>query len=119
MRSATYRHYKISAFSSDDTQTVTASCPRSPRQFVAISSGASVVAPSGAPADVPVALKADRPEGYYSWVAKTSEIAPHEGEWAMKVHVVCVPQFQGFYSPANGEDGTTMQPETDGSTQER
>ena len=34
----------------------------------------------GAPANGPVALKDDRPEGHYSWVAKTSEIAPHEGE---------------------------------------
>ena len=109
MRSATYYHHDTSSFTSNGTQTVTASCPRSPRQFVAISGGATVVTPDAAGADalvdVPVALKSDRPDGRFAWIAVASETSPYDGEWAVKSYVVCVPQSQGFiYNPA-GDDG--------------
>lgn len=108
MRSATYYHRNTSTFASDGTQTVTANCPRSPREFTAISGGASVVAPDAAGeaglAEIPVALKVDRPEGRSSWVAVASETSPYGGEWALKVQVVCVLQTQSYAYPAD-EDG--------------
>ena len=108
MRSATYYHHGTSAFTSDGTQTATASCPRSPRQFVAISGGASVVMPDtvgpDALAEAPVTLKVDRPDGRFSWVAVASETSPYDGDWAVKSYVICVPQSQGYIYPA-GDDG--------------
>lgn len=105
MRSATYYHRNTSVFSSDDAQTVTASCPRTPRQFMAISGGVSIVAPDSAGeaalAEVPVAVKEDRPEGRSSWVAVASETSPYDGEWAVKAHVVCVLETQSYYYPAD------------------
>lgn len=108
MRSATYYHTNVSGFASEGTQTVTANCPRSPREFMAISGGASVVVPAAAGeaalAEIPIALKVDRPEGRSSWVAAASETSPYSGEWAVKAHVVCVLQTQSYYYPAD-DDG--------------
>ena len=108
MRSAVYYHRSISTFASDGTQTVTANCPRSPREFMAISGGASIVGPDAgretALAEIPVALKEDRPEGRSSWVAVASETSPYSGEWAIKAHVVCVLQTQSYYYPADDDD---------------
>lgn len=108
MRSATYYHRNTSAFSSDDTQAVTVSCPSVTRPFMAISGGASIVAPGtvgdAALAEMPVALKVDRPEGRSSWVAVASETAPYDGEWALRAHAVCVLQTQSYAYPAD-EDG--------------
>ena len=105
MRSATYYHHNTSPLSSDATQTVTASCPTSPRPFMAIGGGASIVAPDAATrlAEVPAALKGDRPEGRSSWVATASETSPYEGEWAVKAYAICVQQTTGWAYPADGE----------------
>lgn len=108
MRSATYYHRNTSTLASDGTQTVTANCPRGPREFMAISGGASIVAPDSAgeiaPTEIPVALKEDRPEGRSSWVAGASETSPYSGEWAVKAYVVCVLQTQNYYYPADDDD---------------
>jgi hypothetical protein len=107
MRSATYYHDATSGFSSDGTQSATVTCPRSPRQFVAISGGASIIVPDtvggDTPAQVPAALKVDRPDGYFSWTATASETSPYDGEWAVKAHVVCVRQAQGIIVHAGDE----------------
>lgn len=93
MRSEVAYREAGSGFSGQDEKTAVAACRE---EEVALSGGASVVAPAGASAGAPpVALVSTRPAGRGEWKATARKMEPYDGDWGLLVHVLCVDHPSG------------------------